>query len=48
MKYGIGHSQTHSLREIASELGVSKERVRQIVHQATRTLQYHGMRFGID
>lgn len=33
MKYGIGHRRSYSLNEIAPQMGVSRERVRQIIEE---------------
>ncbi len=34
MKYGIGHRKAYSLNDIAPQVGVSRERVRQIIQEA--------------
>lgn len=39
LKYGIGYRKDYSLREIADQLGISKERVRQIVDRSTQWLR---------
>jgi RNA polymerase sigma factor (sigma-70 family) len=39
LKYGIGYRKSYSLREIADQLGISKERVRQIVDRSTLGLR---------
>ncbi len=39
MKFGIGHRKAYSLNEIAPQMGVSRERVRQIVEEAVTKLQ---------
>ncbi len=43
MYFGIGHPKPYSLQEIGQELGISRERVRQIKDRALRKLFY---RFG--
>lgn len=41
LKFGVGHRKEYSLREIADQLGISKERVRQIVDRSTTWLRTH-------
>jgi RNA polymerase sigma factor (sigma-70 family) len=39
LRFGIGHEREHTLQEIACELGISRERVRQLVAAALKRLQ---------
>ncbi|MDX1695277.1 MAG: sigma-70 family RNA polymerase sigma factor [Ketobacteraceae bacterium] len=39
MKYGIGHRRPYSLNEIAPQVGVSRERVRQIIEESLDKLR---------
>lgn len=40
MRFGLGGSKTHTLEEIANKFGLSRERIRQIEHQALRRLRH--------
>lgn len=40
-RFGLGNARAHTLEEIAGELGISRERVRQIERQALTTLRQH-------
>jgi len=48
MRFGIGCDREHTLSEVASELGVSLERVRQIQVRAIKKMQTPGLRKAID
>ncbi len=48
LHYGIDDGVPRSLEMIAKELGVSKERVRQIEHQAREKLKTMGADFGLE
>lgn len=41
LKFGIGHRKPYSLNEIAPQIGVSRERVRQIIEEAMEKIRYH-------
>ncbi|MDP9480089.1 MAG: RNA polymerase sigma factor RpoD/SigA, partial [Actinomycetota bacterium] len=38
-RYGLGDSETATLAELSDELGISRERVRQLQREAERTLR---------
>ena len=40
-RFGLGNARAHTLEEIAGELGISRERVRQIERQALTKLRRH-------
>jgi RNA polymerase primary sigma factor len=44
LRYGIVNSREHTLQEIADRMGVSRERVRQLEHQAMKRLQRRAAR----
>jgi len=48
MRFGIGMEREHTLSEVATELGVSLERVRQIQVRAINKLRTPGLRKAID
>jgi RNA polymerase sigma factor (sigma-70 family) len=48
MRFGIGKEREHTLSEVASELGVSLERVRQIQVRAITKMRTPGLRKAID
>jgi RNA polymerase primary sigma factor len=39
MRFGIGYDQEHTLEEIGLEIGLTRERIRQIQGQARRIAQ---------
>ncbi|MBN1653925.1 MAG: sigma-70 family RNA polymerase sigma factor [Deltaproteobacteria bacterium] len=47
-RYGIGRSGDHTLREIGEDLGVSRERIRQIEAEALEKLRTRSARLGLD
>ena len=48
LRFGIGNQREHTLAEVASELGVSLERVRQIQVRAITKLRSPALRKAID
>ena len=48
LRYGISGEEPRSMESIAKELGISKERVRQIEHQAMDKLKTMGADFGLE
>ena len=48
MRYGIGFERPHTLAEVAGELGVSVERVRQIQVRAISKMNTPGLRRELD
>lgn len=48
MRFGINHPREHTLSEVAKELGVSLERVRQIQVRAISKMRTPGLRKAID
>jgi len=48
MRFGIGKDRDHTLSEVAKELGVSLERVRQIQVRAVNKMRTPGLRKAID
>ena len=48
MRYGIGRKMRHTLEEIGKEIGVTRERVRQIQLEALRNLRQMLESHGID
>jgi RNA polymerase primary sigma factor len=48
MRFGISREREHTLSEVAKELGVSLERVRQIQVRAINKMKTPGLRKAID
>lgn len=48
LRYGIADGSARSMEAVAGELGISKERVRQIEHQAMDKLKKMGADFGLE
>ena len=48
LHYGMTDGVCHSFERIGERLGISKERTRQIEHQAIRKLQEQGMGLGLE
>lgn len=48
LHYGMDDGVSHSLESIAKKMGISKERVRQIEHQARNKLKTMGADFGLE
>lgn len=48
LRYGISGEEPRSMEKVAAELGISKERVRQIEHQAMDKLKIMGADFGLE
>jgi RNA polymerase primary sigma factor len=48
LRFGIGHEREHTLAEVASELGVSLERVRQIQVRAITKMRSPSLRKAVD
>ena len=48
MRFGIGVEREHTLSEVAAELGVSLERIRQIQVRAINKMRTPGLRKAID
>ena len=48
LHYGMDGETPRSLESIAKEMGISKERVRQIEHQAREKLKIIGADFGLE
>jgi RNA polymerase primary sigma factor len=41
MRFGIGHTRSYTLEELGRRFSVSRERIRQIEHQALKKLKTH-------
>ena len=48
LRYGISGEEPRSMEKVAAEIGISKERVRQIEHQAMDKLKIMGADFGLE
>ena len=48
LRYGFSGEEPQSMEKVAVELGISKERVRQIEHQAMDKLKTMGANFGLE
>ena len=48
LRYGFSGEEPQSMEKVAVELGISKERVRQIEHQAMDKLKTMGADFGLE
>lgn len=48
LRYGFSGEEPQSMEKVAVELGISKERVRQIEHQAMEKLKTMGADFGLE
>ena len=48
MHYGLLDGNCYSFEQIGKELGISKERARQIEHQAMEKLQKQGIGLGLE
>ena len=48
LHYGLEDDTVHSLEDIGKKLGISKERARQIEHQAMDRLRTMGADFGVE
>ena len=48
LRYGLDGGESHSLEKISQTLGISKERARQIEHEAVGKLHKLGASFGLE